>query len=79
MSKLRDWLGYIIGFIMILLFMGLVFLAGVEGAKERYEMPDGIICKYIATNGMFLETYKFSGCSNGKIYINPETYKRFRA
>lgn len=75
-----DWeyaIGFITIFTIMLLFISVIFIISVEQAKERYEMPDGAICKY-KSESFTGATYEFSGCSNSKTYINPETYKRFR-
>lgn len=47
--------------------------------EERYEMPNGVVCRYDGiTGGAFGgATHEFYGCSDGKKYINPESYKTF--
>jgi hypothetical protein len=57
-----------------------IFLLIMDANKTYYVMPDGIECKVeIITGGGFGgATHEFSQCSNGKTYINPETYKTLK-
>ena len=66
--------------ISIILIIAVAWL-GVEVIKEelrtRYVMSDGVICKSSTiTGGIGSATHEFYHCSNGKRYINPETYEK---
>ena len=62
---------------VILIGTVLVFVSVIHEKTESYEMPNGEICKYkhITTSGFGAATMNFEECSDGKIYINPESYK----
>ena len=66
-------------FAMLTTFVLIAILIGVsivENSNTDYKMPDGVICKSdtITGGGFGGATHEFSKCSNGKVYINPETY-----
>ncbi len=65
----------LIVFGLLLLLFGIFMI--YEDTKTSYKMFDGIICEQdIIRGGVFGgATHEFRECSNGKIYINPETYK----
>ena len=77
-----NWTG-VIGFTFIILF-ALGILAGViisldKELRTSYEMPNGIICERDSiTGGSFGgATHEFYDCSDGKKYINPESYVEY--
>ncbi len=64
---------------VVIMFISLLTWAITEDNKERavrrYQMPNGVLCKSWISN---FGKMKFNGCSDGNIYLNPETYKEVR-
>lgn len=78
-----NW-GMIGGLIVGFLFIAVISWTIIEDTKTildtRYKMPNGVICKHsdITGGGFGGATNEFSGCSDGKRYINPETYSKHK-
>lgn len=46
----------------------------VEPCRYLYEMPSGAVCKsWYTSNPM-----KFDKCDDGRVYVNPETYREIK-
>lgn len=68
--------------VIVCMFTGLVYWGITEEskaiAKIRYQVfqsaeSDGVLCKdYLWSRA----GYRFADCEDGKVYINPETYRK---
>jgi len=70
-------------FMVLLIAIGISIIAYYEVREDlniRYKMPNGILCKSsrITGGGFGGATQEFFGCSDGKRYINPETYTKYK-
>lgn len=82
MENKKGQFGILYGFmilLMLMVFCLLIFVA-IEETTYKYKMPNGIICKqsYTTGGGFGGATHEFRDCSDGKIYVNPETYRRLK-
>lgn len=74
----------IFGFSVVLLIAVSISIYGFYEVRDtlntRYKMPNGIVCKSstITGGGFGGATHEFYGCSDGKRYVNPETYRKYR-
>lgn len=77
MTKILEWIGYMV-FAIFLIVAGGLLAAILQGCSkcpsvDWYVMPDGARCRY-----RWVERGKteFNGCENRKTYINPESYSQ---
>ena len=66
---------YLLGTLFIILLIALISFSAYEESKTDYKMPNGVICKDKLRISNRLE---FSQCSDGKVYIDPESYKEIK-
>jgi capsule polysaccharide export protein KpsE/RkpR len=59
--------------IFLIIVFGLIYFAIISAERTTYKMPNGVICKTSTIVGR--ATHEFSDCSDGKEYVNPETYE----
>lgn len=70
--------GFVIWFLISATLCTIMWFAPMS--KLKYEMPNGIMCEgsRITGGGFGGATNEFYACSDGKTYINPETYTKFK-
>ncbi len=64
--------------LMLIGLIGLLIWVSYDDSITSYKMPNGIICESDMTTGGGFggATHEFFNCSDGKRYINPETYRQ---
>lgn len=60
--------------VLLLCVFGYAVYSLMEEELTDYKMPNGIVCE----DKIGRSTLKFSECTDGKTYINPETYREVR-
>lgn len=60
--------------------IGLMIWVTYDDSITSYKMPSGVICQSDKTTGGGFggATHEFYDCSDGKTYVNPETYREVK-